>query len=283
MLISIVPLPRPRAGRRTAGRAGARRPTPKPSSGWDGATRTWPVRSMRPDGPKPLTCSGLMPLDPPEDGVARRPADSLTVRPGMRFAVRMTGLNARTQARRWWGHCLMTALPTGPCVGCRSRVLDATCDSRRHPWAGRNDVEQMAAAALGRGDKLPHCVYLAVCQPPPPSSRRICRCPFRCQASSSAAWSSAGNAFSAIQLDAAMRRYAEECVAVSQYQLESRPVPHKKRRVAHRRRGGRWTYTALDGDAYYLAALEILAEFRPLQWRWACRPRPAWAQCRRVR
>ena len=56
------------------------------------------------------------------------------------------------------------------------------------------------------------------------------------------------------------RRYAEECLAISQYHLETRPVPQKD---AGLRMGavGRVSFTALTYDRYWMSVLAVLAQF----------------------
>jgi CRISPR-associated endoribonuclease Cas6 len=68
------------------------------------------------------------------------------------------------------------------------------------------------------------------------------------------------NAFAPIAFPPEARRYAEECLAVSRYELSSRPVPVKSRGL---RVGGvgQVTYTALNYDRYWLSVLAVLAEF----------------------
>ena len=68
------------------------------------------------------------------------------------------------------------------------------------------------------------------------------------------------NSFSPVVLSPEMRRFGAERLAVSRYRLQSRPVTQKQ--GALRIGGvGRVTYTALGGDRYWLALLQMLAEF----------------------
>lgn len=57
-----------------------------------------------------------------------------------------------------------------------------------------------------------------------------------------------------------MRRFGEEMVALSNYRLESQVVPQKDGSPLI---GGvgRATYTALGGDRYWLATMQMLADF----------------------
>ena len=56
------------------------------------------------------------------------------------------------------------------------------------------------------------------------------------------------------------RRYAEECLAISQYHLQTRPVPQKS---AGLRMGaiGRVTFSTLNYDRYWMSVLAVLAQF----------------------
>jgi len=68
------------------------------------------------------------------------------------------------------------------------------------------------------------------------------------------------NACAPVTLPPEVRRYAAECLAVSQYDLETRPVPQKDGGL---RVGavGRITYTAVNYDRYWMSALSALAAF----------------------
>ena len=68
------------------------------------------------------------------------------------------------------------------------------------------------------------------------------------------------NTFSPVTLNPEVRRFAEEMVALSNYHLESAVVLQKG--GAPLIGGiGRATYTALGGDRYWLAIMQMLADF----------------------
>lgn len=68
------------------------------------------------------------------------------------------------------------------------------------------------------------------------------------------------NAFSPVTLSPEMRRFGEEMVALSRYRLESRVVEQKNNAL---RIGGvgQATYVAVAADRYWLAVLQMLADF----------------------
>lgn len=68
------------------------------------------------------------------------------------------------------------------------------------------------------------------------------------------------NAYAPISFPAEVRRYAGECLAVSKYVLESRPVPMKSGGL---RVGavGRISYTTLNYDQYWMSVIATLTAF----------------------
>jgi CRISPR-associated endoribonuclease Cas6 len=68
------------------------------------------------------------------------------------------------------------------------------------------------------------------------------------------------NAFAPVALMPELRRYAEECLAVSRFELKSRPVPLKEGGL---RIGavGQVTFTATNPDKFWLGQLHTLAAF----------------------
>jgi len=63
-----------------------------------------------------------------------------------------------------------------------------------------------------------------------------------------------------LQLDPALRQYSEEAVVVSSFHLDSQVLPQKGSTVMIGA-VGRVTYTALGGDRYWFAALQMLADY----------------------
>ena len=68
------------------------------------------------------------------------------------------------------------------------------------------------------------------------------------------------NCFAGVAFPAEARRYAAECLAVSRFDLSSRPVAAKESGL---RMGavGQITYTTLNYDRYWMAVLHTLAAF----------------------
>lgn len=228
------------------------------------------------DGPKPLTCSGLVPAEPADEG--RRPADSMSVRPGGRYFVRLTGLVEPVS------RALLAGLVEEPPArwtlhGAPFRMLEAICDPTRDPWTGQTSCEALAAVALQHSDRLPRTITLEFISPTAFKSQEM-QMPVPLPGLVFGSLTERWNAFSTVALDPDLRRFAEERVAISRYRLESRPAPTKN--GALRIGGvGQVTYTALDDDRYALAALNILAGFA-LYSGVGVQTATGMGQCRRV-
>jgi CRISPR-associated endoribonuclease Cas6 len=228
------------------------------------------------DGPKPLTCSGLVAADPgPEP---RQPADNMPVRPGNRYFVRVTGLVELVSQALFAG--LVEQPPARWTLhGQPFRVLEAVCDPARDAWTGQTSCENLAAAALQRSDRLPHAITLEFVSPTAFKSLEM-QIPVPLPGLVFGSLVERWNAFSTVALDPDLRRFANERVAISRYGLESKPVPTKN--GALRIGGvGQVTYTALDDDRYALAALNILADFA-LYSGVGVQTATGMGQCRRV-
>ncbi len=210
------------------------------------------------DGPKPLTCSGLVVAEADRSGPERHPVDSMSVRPGDRYFVRITGLVEPVS------RTLLAGLVEEPPArwtlhGVPFRVLETICDPTRESWTGQTSCETLAAAALQRSDRLPRTITLEFVSPTAFKSQDM-QLPVPLPGLVFGSLVERWNAFSTVALDPDLRRFANERVAISRYWLESKPVPTKG--GALRIGGvGQVTYTALDDDRYALAALNILADF----------------------
>jgi CRISPR-associated endoribonuclease Cas6 len=214
------------------------------------------------DGPKPLTCSGLIPAERPgPDEGGRNPLDSLAVRSGGRYYVRITGLTERASRA-----LVVTLLDQPPphwnLHGQTFQVLEAICDRARHAWTGQTSCEELAAGALARGERSEHwprTITLEFASPTAFKSQEM-QVPVPMPGLVFGSLVERWNAFSPVALDPDLRRFAEEHVAISRYRLESKPVPTKS--GALRIGGvGQVMYTLLDDDRYAAAALNILADF----------------------
>ncbi|RIK39200.1 MAG: CRISPR-associated protein Cas6 [Chloroflexi bacterium] len=223
------------------------------------------------DGPKPLTCSGLW------GGACHR--ESVTIRTGERYTVRMTGLSAGISQG------LHSALVEDrPAIwtlhGHPFTVETAICDRAQDPWSGSTTYEELAAAQLLHGERPPRQVKLEFASPTAFKSAGLTvpvPMPNLVFGSLVERW----NAFSPVTLSPEMRRFCEEMVALSRYRLESRVVEQKNNAL---RIGGvgQATYVAVGGDRYWLAVLQMLADFA-LYSGVGVQTATGMGQCRRVR
>ncbi|MCL4861805.1 MAG: CRISPR system precrRNA processing endoribonuclease RAMP protein Cas6 [Caldilineaceae bacterium] len=202
------------------------------------------------DGPKPLTCSGLL--------GAPAARQSFTVHSGRQYAVRITSLTPALS------ELLMATLATQPpshwtLHGHSFAVCAVASQPEEHPWAGAATYEALAAAQLLQPAQLPRQVTLEFASPTAFRSAGMTvpvPLPDLVFGSLVERW----NHFSPITLSPEMRRYGAERVALSRYRLESQAVGQKDQGL---RIGavGQATYTALGGDRYWLALLQMLSDF----------------------
>ncbi|MBI3243457.1 MAG: CRISPR-associated endoribonuclease Cas6 [Chloroflexi bacterium] len=68
------------------------------------------------------------------------------------------------------------------------------------------------------------------------------------------------NAFAPVALPPEARRFAEECLALSGYKLQTRPVPTKEGGLRMGAVGVAY-YTAINRDRYWLSVMNLLADF----------------------
>lgn len=202
------------------------------------------------EGPKPLTCSGLL------NGHSYR--DNVQIRAGEPYYVRMTGLTP--VASQALAAVLLENPPeTWPLANHPFAVVNACCDASQDGWSGRTTYETLAAAQLLQTGGLPHKVTLQFHSPTSFQSRSMhvpAPLPNLVFGSLVDRW----NAFSPVTLSPDVRRFGEELVALSHYRLESQVVQQKS--GAPIIGGiGRATYTALGGDRYWLATMQMLADF----------------------
>lgn len=127
-----------------------------------------------------------------------------------------------------------------------------------HPWAGSSAYPSLASQFLP-GAEIPRRVTLQFASPvvfksgglshPLPTASLVFN-------SLIEKW----NTFAPIALLPELRRYAEECLAVSRFDLESRPVPLKEGGL---RIGavGQITFTAASFDRFWMGQIHALAAF----------------------
>lgn len=201
-------------------------------------------------GVRPFTVSNLI-------GFRRRDG----VRPEQAYTLRFTALTAPVSA------ALMAASRGGPLSAGAILRLDSVplqiesvaMDAAAHPWAGHTTYEALAAPWL-LGKLRPetrlqlrfvsattfksHDLHVPVPLPGLVFGSLLER------------W----NAFAPMTLPVEVRRFADECLALSQYRLNSRPVLLKDGGL---RIGatGQAQYTATNHDRYWLSLINLLAQF----------------------
>ncbi len=202
-------------------------------------------------GPKPLTCSGLLDGRP---GQAQR-----TLRRGQRAQVRITGLTAAV------GQALLDVLVDHPPSAWSLhdhpfRVLDSVCDANVHPWSGQTDYERLAAQAMAQVAHLPRQVTLEFTSPTSFKLAEGMHMPLPMPALVFGSLAERWNAFSPLALSAELRQFCQSGLAISAFRLSSVPVNQKGNAL---RIGGqgRVSYRVLCDDPYYLAAINMLADF----------------------
>lgn len=201
-------------------------------------------------GPKPVTCSDIL------NGRGNR--EGMRLEPGVPYYLRVTGLTeAVSQA-------LLEALVERPPAAINLlhhplRVTGATAHTADHGWAGSTNYEALAARQMLPGGSIPKQVTLQFASPTAfkQAGRQMpLPLPDLVFGSLVERW----NRFSPLALSPEMRRFGAEMLAITRYRLESRPVAQKNGGL---RIGGvgTATYRALGGDRYWLATMQMLAEF----------------------
>lgn len=203
------------------------------------------------DGPKPLTCSGLLNAPPSR-------SDSTPIEAGRPYHLRITGLTPAVSAAL--AACVLDDPPaTWELDHHVFAVQGVVCDPAADPWSGRAAYAELAAATVAAGAAPPRQVTLRFASPTAFKSGGVTvpvPLPGLVFGSLVERW----NAFSPISLSPEMRRYGEEMVAISRYRLESRAVGQKNQGL---RIGGVGdvTYAALNQDRYWVGLLHLLADY----------------------
>ncbi|HEY75212.1 MAG TPA: CRISPR system precrRNA processing endoribonuclease RAMP protein Cas6 [Thermoflexia bacterium] len=206
-------------------------------------------RLHAPDARRPFTCSPLM--------GGRRRGRSLEVGPEDALYVRYTGLDGAVSAllARWAeeppSHLELE--------GATLVVEGATVDPAAHPWAGCETYEDLAARHLLPSGSPSARLELEFASPTTfRSGGRALPVPLpdRVFGSLVEKW----NSFSPVAVSEEVRRFAEECLAISRYRLATRVVPGKGDSVLIGFVG--WCrYVALNRDRYWLSLLQLLTDY----------------------
>ena len=128
-----------------------------------------------------------------------------------------------------------------------------------HPWAGSESYAGLVATRLAGGEASARQISLRFTSPTSFRSQER-HIPLPLPELVFGSLLDRWNAFAPLALPVETRRYASECLAVSRYDLATRPVPGKEGGL---RVGavGQITYTALNYDRYWMSILNALAAF----------------------
>ena len=141
----------------------------------------------------------------------------------------------------------------------RLRVESVCVDATGHPWAGLSTYPELAAAQLVGPAPAARQISLSFTSPTSFRSQER-HVPLPLPELVFGSLLERWNAFSPLAFPAETKRYAAECLAVSRFDLSSRPVPAKEGGL---RVGGigQITYVTLNYDRYWMSILNALAAF----------------------
>ena len=202
------------------------------------------------EGPKPITCSGLI--------NARSRREGLRIRTGETYAMRVTGLTPL--ASQALERAFLQQQPaTWTLADHPFAVVDVCCDAAQDPRSGRTTYETLAAVQLLH-DRGPGRRVSLSFQSPTSFQSKGMHIPVPLPNLVFGSLVDRWNAFSPVLLSPDVRRFGEEMVALSHYRLES-DVVVQKNGTPIIGSVGRAMYTALGGDRYWLATMQMLADF----------------------
>ena len=206
-------------------------------------------RLHAPNQLRPYTCSRIWGA-PIKDS-------SLILRPDNTLNMRYTGLTAEVSAHL---QRLAEQPPASINVeGAELSVVQATLDPEADPWAGQTTYEALSEAYLLAGRSPSHRARIWFASPTGFRSGGMTvpvPLPDLVYGSLVETW----NAFSPVAISDEARRFAEECLGISRYQLSTRAVSGKGGAVQI---GfvGKCQYTALNRDRYWLGVIQLLTDF----------------------
>lgn len=202
-------------------------------------------------GPRPFTASTLM---------GPRPRDGALL-PGAAYSFRLTTLNTSL------ADCLHHAIQPGQMLSPGSRVeLDylpftitrVALTPQENEWAGETTYQELAATHILTTEPPPRQISLELASPTAFRSNDRTQplpLPHLVFHSLAARW----NAYATMSFPAELEQYATECLAISRFNLASRPVPIRNgMRIGA---VGRVTFTALNYDRYWMGVLHALAAY----------------------
>jgi len=222
------------------------------------------------DGPKPLTCSSILNAQADRDGTP--------IQANKPYFLRITGLN-KTVSQALQAVFIENPPDRWNISGRDFEVMGTTCDPKIDAWSGTTTYEELAAMQLLSSERLPRRTSIIFGSPTAFKSKGMhvpVPMPNLFFGSLVERW----NSFSPVTLSPEMRRFGDEMVAISNYRLQSIPVPQKKGTPLIGGMG-RCTYIALGGDRYWLGTMQMLADFA-LYSGVGVKTTVGMGQCRRV-
>lgn len=211
------------------------------------------ARAHEGNGPRSLTVSGLRGVHGNGDKVVLRKDDICTVR--------VTGLTGEV-SEGLERVLLSPGRPLWEIEGCAFEIVRSTCDAGENGWAGKTTYEELAAAVIQAKRRVAPSFTLSFASPVTFKAGQAddMHIPIPLPALVFGSLVDRWNAFSPVPLDANLRQFADQRVAISQYRLASEMVPQKNKAF---RVGGKGdvTYLVLEREPYWVSALNILADY----------------------
>ena len=208
-------------------------------------------------GIKPLTCSGLFGSGPTRALRYRR--GKALIRAGETYWVRYTGLTEEVSASLIKA-CFGERPATWEAARHPFDIVGAVCDGGLHEWSGNTTYQDLATAhLLGTQQERLQKVAMEFHSPTAFKSHELqvpLPLPRLVYGSLLERW----NTFSPVELRAEMRAFGEYGVEISRFDLKS-VLLEQKRGATRVGSVGSATYTAMDGDQYWLGLFQLLTDF----------------------
>jgi len=201
------------------------------------------------DGPKPFTVSSLRGAQVRLDHITLLPEQSCW----FRIATFSPDLSAVLMEE-----VLPNLPPRVTLSDAPFRLLGATTDAAEHRWAGRTDYPELAQQIMLAAEDPSPWLSLRFASPTAFHSKKQ-HMPLPLPRLAVESWLKRWNTFAPLRLHEEANRFAEECLAISRYRLETQVVHFGPATIV----GfvGRCTYRFLNHDRYWMRVLHLLAAF----------------------
>ncbi len=213
---------------------------------------------------KPFTCSNVWRTrpasSPPRAGRDEAGRRSMLTEAalGEEWQVRFTTLSG--DLTRLWMERVLPALPSEVTLSeATYRVIGTTCSAEENSWAGAASYADLAAPYL-LGSAPPPTRWPFSFVPPTAFHSGGMTVPLPLPDLLFGSLLDRWNAWSPVALNPEIRRYAQECIAISRYTLRSRALRFRENSV-QRGAVGRCEYVALNRDRYWCSATSVLAAY----------------------